>query len=198
MDNERLVLMTGAVDHALTAFALSNLLSSGTPQPLWTFTVTGGGDLAASPALANGFVYVGTDDTGNPAGVFYALNAATGQEVWHYPPTGAVGSSQASPAIARGTVVFVSYDNPLYGGVFAFSNCHILTAAFGRGDHPVIQALWTAHRQLVGNQWDTPWHQSYMRWYDQVGPKVAAWLSDKPWLKAAIRNIASWGAKLTK
>lgn len=78
------------------------------------------------------------------------------------------------------------------------SVCYILTASFGRPDHPVIKTLWEAHQRLVGNQWNAPWHQAYMRWYDKVGPKIAAWISDKPWIKALIRNIASLGANLTK
>ncbi len=68
--------------------------------------------------------------------------------------------------------------------------CHVLTAAFGRPDAPVIRQLWQLHQKLVTN-WNAPWHQSYMHWYDQVGPKIASWLENKPLLKALIRKIAS-------
>jgi hypothetical protein len=77
-------------------------------------------------------------------------------------------------------------------------NCHILTAAFGRADHPAIQALWTAHQRLVGRRWDAPWHRGYLAWYDAVGPRIAAWVSDKPWLRAAIRGWASLAARLAR
>lgn len=72
--------------------------------------------------------------------------------------------------------------------------CHILTAAFGRPDHPVIQSLWAAHHRLVGNQWNAPWHQAYMRWYDRVGPQAAAWIADKPWLRVIVRVMARGAA----
>ncbi len=38
--------------------------------------------------------------------------------------------------------------------------------------------------------WHAPWHQAWLTWYDRVGPKVAAWLSDKPRIKSIIRSIA--------
>jgi hypothetical protein len=72
--------------------------------------------------------------------------------------------------------------------------CHILTAAFGRADHPVIRSLWDLHHRLVP-QWSAPWHQTALRWYNRVGPMIARWLSDKPWLKAAIRGWASLAAR---
>lgn len=78
------------------------------------------------------------------------------------------------------------------------ASCYILSAAFGRPDHPVIQSLWQAHHHLVGSQWNAPWHQAYMRWYDCVGPKIAAWLSDRPWMKGAIRTAAIGAAYLTQ
>jgi hypothetical protein len=69
--------------------------------------------------------------------------------------------------------------------------CHLLTAAFGRPDHPVIQTLWQTHHRLVGSQWDAPWHQAYLRWYDRVGPTMAGWVAGQPRLRAAIRGAAT-------
>jgi outer membrane protein assembly factor BamB len=62
----------------------------------------------SSPAVANGVVYVGSDD-----GNLYALNARTGVKLWSYATGGAVFSS---PAVANG-VVYVGSDD---GNVYAF------------------------------------------------------------------------------
>jgi outer membrane protein assembly factor BamB len=64
---------------------------------------------AASPAVANGVVYVGSSD-----GKVYALNAATGAQEWAY-TTGA--NADSSPAVANGVVYVGSED----GNVYAFS-----------------------------------------------------------------------------
>ena len=77
--------------------------ASGSPGSLrWTYT-TGGS--AASPAVAGGTVYVGSDD-----GKVYALNAATEQVRWTY----TTGSSVSSPAVAGGTVYIGSWDHKVY------------------------------------------------------------------------------------
>ena len=57
----------------------------------------------SSPAVANGVVYVGSDD-----GNVYALNAATGAKLWSY----ATGKLESSPAVANG-VVYVGTDERL-------------------------------------------------------------------------------------
>jgi hypothetical protein len=74
--------------------------------------------------------------------------------------------------------------------------CHVLTAAFGRPDHPVIQTLWQAHQRLVGGQWDAPWHQAYLRWYDRVGPRLAGWVAQRPWVQGVLRGAATLAARL--
>ena len=56
----------------------------------------------SSPAVANGVVYVGSND-----GNLYALNASTGAKLWSYPTGAAVASS---PAVANG-VVYVGSDD---------------------------------------------------------------------------------------
>jgi outer membrane protein assembly factor BamB len=64
-----------------------------------------GGNVVSSPAVANGVVYVGSND-----GSLYALNAGTGKLLWSYPTGGAVTSS---PAVANNEVFVYST-----GGVF--------------------------------------------------------------------------------
>ena len=60
----------------------------------------------SSPAVADGKVYVGSNDT-----KVYALNALTGALVWNY-TTGAEVIS--SPAVADGKVYVGSYDDKIY------------------------------------------------------------------------------------
>ena len=73
------------------------VLSNG--QLKWNYTT--GGDVDSSPAVANGVVYVGSDDHN-----VYALNATTGAKLWNY-TTG--GTCDSSPAVANG-VVYVGSD----------------------------------------------------------------------------------------
>jgi outer membrane protein assembly factor BamB len=56
--------------------------------------------------VANGVVYVGSDDDG-----LYALNAANGTLLWSYTTGGAV---ESSPAVANGVVYVGSGDDNLY------------------------------------------------------------------------------------
>ena len=59
-----------------------------------------------SPAVADGVVYVGSND-----GNVFALKANTGRRLWSYPTRAAVASS---PAVADGVVYVGSDDNNLY------------------------------------------------------------------------------------
>jgi outer membrane protein assembly factor BamB len=70
----------------------------------WSFATNGG--VYSSPAVANGVVYVGSED-----GNVYALEATTGTELWSYPTNGAVYSS---PAVATGVVYVGSEDGNVY------------------------------------------------------------------------------------
>ena len=70
----------------------------------------------------------------------------------------------------------------------AVGACYILTAAYGRPDAPAIQTLWALHHRLVPD-WNAPWHQAYLHWYDRVGPKIAAFINDQPALKTMIRAL---------
>ena len=66
--------------------------------------------MPSSPAVANGVVYVGSDDNNT-----YALDATTGAKLWNYTTGGWVPSS---PAVANGIVYVQSCD----GYVYAISN----------------------------------------------------------------------------
>jgi len=70
----------------------------------WTFRTRG--RVLASPAVAGGIVYVGSED-----GTLYALRAADGRPAWTFPTGGAVDSSAA---VADGRVVFASRDGNVY------------------------------------------------------------------------------------
>ena len=62
--------------------------------------------MESSPAVANGVVYVGSDDN-----KVYALNAATGIKIWSYSTGGSVVSS---PAVVNGVVYVGSEDDNVY------------------------------------------------------------------------------------
>ncbi len=74
-------------------------LNASTGALLWSFAGGGG-----TPTVANGVVYVGSDD-----GNLYALNASTGAKLWSYAAGG-----NTSPAVANGVVYAGSDDGNLY------------------------------------------------------------------------------------
>ena len=88
----------------LTAVSVLIALNANTGAVLWSYAT--GGSVDSSPAVANGVVYVGSDDNS-----VYALNAKTGARLWSY-ATG--GSVESSPIVANG-MVYVSSDK-----VYAF------------------------------------------------------------------------------
>lgn len=65
-----------------------------------------GAAISSSPAVANGLVYVGSNN-----GNLYALNAASGALLWQYTTGGTVGSS---PVVANGAVLVGSDDHYVY------------------------------------------------------------------------------------
>jgi outer membrane protein assembly factor BamB len=67
-----------------------------TNQTLWTFTT--GDKVESSPVVANGVVYVGSDD-----GYFYALNASNGELIWKYNTYGPI---QSAATVVDGVVYF--------------------------------------------------------------------------------------------
>ena len=70
----------------------------------WRFLTNG--DVVSSPAVVGNSVYVGSGD-----GYLYALDRATGKQLWSY----AAGSGIASsPAVANGVVFFGTYDGAFF------------------------------------------------------------------------------------
>ncbi|HVO56266.1 MAG TPA: PQQ-binding-like beta-propeller repeat protein [Dongiaceae bacterium] len=70
----------------------------------WQFHT--GGQVFSSPAIANGLVYVGSNDH-----FLHALDLANGGEKWKFKTAGRIVSS---PAVSDGTVFFLSYDSNFY------------------------------------------------------------------------------------
>ena len=71
---------------------------------LWRFAT--GGIIYSSPSVANGVVYVGSDDKN-----LYAIDTVTGKEKWHF----ATGDHiYSSPSVANGVVYVGSNDKNLY------------------------------------------------------------------------------------
>ena len=78
--------------------------SANSAKLLWNFTTMQG--VMTSPAVANGYVFVGSND-----GAVYCINAANGELVWDYPTASEVKSS---PAIYNGIVYVGSDDDNVY------------------------------------------------------------------------------------
>ena len=76
-------------------------LNANTGVKLWSYAT--GEPLGSSPAVANGVVYIGSEDK-----KVYALNASTGAKLWRYATGNAVYSS---PAVANGVVYVGSGGN---------------------------------------------------------------------------------------
>ena len=70
----------------------------------WKFST--GGAVIASPAIGDGFVYIGSTD-----GALYAIDEQTGAQHWKYSVSEPISSS---PALANGMLYFVTSDAGLY------------------------------------------------------------------------------------
>ena len=75
----------------------------GTNQTRWNCTT--GDAVYSSPAVADGRVYVGSDD-----GKVYCLDAYNGIQLWNY----TTGGTDSSPAVADGKVYIGSYDAKVF------------------------------------------------------------------------------------
>lgn len=93
------VVFVGSDDHKLYA------LDAASGGPLWHFNT--GFPVDASPAVADGRVFIGAEGFGE--GAFFAVDAATGQEIWRF----LVHDRVSSPSVANG-VVFVATPSNLY------------------------------------------------------------------------------------
>jgi len=78
---------------------------------MWRFKTAG--RIRATPAIADGVVYVGSMD-----GHLYAVDAQSGTEKWKFKTAGnkyfPLGEVQSSPAVGDGMVYFGSRDGALY------------------------------------------------------------------------------------
>jgi outer membrane protein assembly factor BamB len=85
-------------------------LDAATGQELWTFPSDAlPGDHAwTSPPVANGVVYFGVN---RPIPVVYAVNATTGQEIWHH--TGPIANIVSSPALESGRIYVAFTDGTI-------------------------------------------------------------------------------------
>ena len=90
--------------HDLSHTGYSTSPAPNTNNTIWTYTT--GSIVLSSPAVADGKVYIGSDDL-----KVYCLNASTGTHIWNY-TTGSPVSS--SPAVADGKVYVGSDDNKTY------------------------------------------------------------------------------------
>ena len=74
---------------------------------LWNNSITSAyWGIYSSPAVANGVVYISSDDHN-----LYALNATDGRQLWVYPTENWV---ESSPTVANGIVYVSSEDENLY------------------------------------------------------------------------------------
>jgi len=90
--------------HDLNHTGYSTSTAPNTNNTIWTYTT--GSIVLSSPAVADGKVYVGSDDF-----KVYCLNASTGVHIWNYTTGSGVFSS---PAVADSKVYIGSYDDKVY------------------------------------------------------------------------------------
>jgi outer membrane protein assembly factor BamB len=81
-------------------------LNARTGTLLWSFPIDSYYIDDSSPAVANGLVYVGSENNN-----VYAINARTGAKVWSFPTDGPLYSS---PAVANGVTYVASSDKNVY------------------------------------------------------------------------------------
>jgi outer membrane protein assembly factor BamB len=90
--------------HDINHTGYSDSTAPNTNNVLWYYTT--GGDVLSSPAVVNGKVYVGSDDSN-----LYCLDSLTGAKIWNYSTGSWVASS---PAVADGKVYVGSSDGKVY------------------------------------------------------------------------------------
>src|SRR5439155_2770538 len=88
-------------------------LNASTLASVWQTTI--GVNLASSPAVSGGIVYVGSSD-----GKLYALSASTGQILWSFTTT--AGMAVVSSPVVRNGVVFVGSDDAKVYAISASSH----------------------------------------------------------------------------
>jgi outer membrane protein assembly factor BamB len=101
--------------HDLTHAGYSTSTPTATNALLWNYTTNS--VVGASPAIANGLAYIGSD-----GGIAYCLNALNGSEIWNFTVAttaqmihGAESIAiSSSMAVANGYVYFGCYDHNVY------------------------------------------------------------------------------------
>jgi len=95
----------------------------------WSNKTPDNTEMSASPAVADGVVYVTSSNGNNPAkGFLYAWNATTGAPLWKFLPAGGSGTC-SGPAVVNGVVYFGTWWN----GLYAVGTEHILTVTAPNG-----------------------------------------------------------------
>jgi len=90
--------------HDLEHIGYSSSITPETKYIEWSYSTSL--DLKSSPAVADGKVFIGSDDK-----KIYCLDADTGDKIWSFTTNGVVDSS---PAVADGKVFFGSRDKSIY------------------------------------------------------------------------------------
>jgi outer membrane protein assembly factor BamB len=106
--------------HDLNRTGYSTSTAPTTNQTLWNYATFG--SVFSSPAVANGTVYVGSEDDN-----VTALNAATGAYIWSYNTTSPV---ESSPAVANG-IVYVGSDGDNVTALNAATGAYIWSYTTG-------------------------------------------------------------------
>jgi outer membrane protein assembly factor BamB len=100
-------------------------LNASTGALLWSYAIGNAEEfgstssVVASPAVANGVVYVNSTDLSEPSNL-YAFNANTGAKLWSYADGNAEENFNSSPAIVDG-VVYIVAGGDSGDNVYAFS-----------------------------------------------------------------------------
>ncbi|MGE0299441.1 PQQ-binding-like beta-propeller repeat protein [Pseudonocardia sp.] len=108
LPRRRLLTIAGAVVAAgvVGAGTWAGLRAAGVIPAAGPWRLRTGGEVYSSPAVADGALYVGSNDR-----YLYAVDAATGRERWRYLAAGAITSS---PAVAGGVVFVGGNDQRLH------------------------------------------------------------------------------------
>ena len=109
----------------------------------------------SSPAVANGYVYVGTGESANPDKNVYCLNALTGAKIWNYTTQDGVNSS---PAVAGDYVYVGGWDGNVYclnassgANIWTYTTGNHVSSSPAVWDGIVYVGSWDHHVYALGN-----------------------------------------------
>jgi outer membrane protein assembly factor BamB len=146
----------------------------------WSYT-TGNSLTTSSPAVANGVVYVGSEDDN-----VYALKASTGALLWKYTTGGQVWSS---PAVANGVVYVGSYDNYVYA-LKASTGALLWSYTTGSG-------VWSSPAVANGVVYVGSWDNNVYALKASTGARLwkyttGAWVESSPAVANGVVYVGSW------